>query len=240
MPKDPFQLPRTFTESLALVSPEHLIIRDQNGVHRAFLSATLVDYINRLYKRKTIEAKSYRLPTLKPASIVNLLPTDPFSGPVVGGGKHTMETIVPETSDLIAFSKSTSVISKDPVESLNLVWTGRMGPRLTQAKQTLAIQERRAAEERDAENKSDAKSAEDDEGLLGKKILQIKQRGQEFSARYVSTSYIVRGTESSQATEFAKFTWRTEEGQLGFFLFIPAISIVCKGITRYLGPKANP
>jgi hypothetical protein len=103
----------------------------------------------------------------------------------VGGGKHTTETVVQETSDLIAFSKSPSVISKDPVESLHLVWTGKMGPRLTHAKHTQELEDRRAAEERDAENKSDAKSGEDDEGGLNKRFFAIKQRGQEFSARLV-------------------------------------------------------
>jgi hypothetical protein len=157
----------------------------QTGPAQAFLSAALVNHINRQYQRKTVEAKSYRIPTLKPASLVHLIPTDPFSGPVVGSSRHTTETAVQETSDLIAFSKSPSVISKDPVESLHLVWTGKMGPQLMHAKHTQEVEDRRAAEERDAENKSDAKSGEDEEGGLNKRFFAIKQRGQEFSARLV-------------------------------------------------------
>jgi hypothetical protein len=155
------------------------------GPSQAFLSAALVNHINHQYKRKMAEAKPYRIPTLKPASLVHLIPTDPFSGPVVGSGKHTADTIVQETSDLIAFSKSPSVISKDPVESLHLVWTGKMGPELTHARHAQEVEDRRAAEERDAENKSDAKSGEDEEGGLNKRFFAIKQRGQEFSARLV-------------------------------------------------------
>ncbi|KIM25568.1 hypothetical protein M408DRAFT_331115 [Serendipita vermifera MAFF 305830] len=197
VPRDPFQYPRLFTESLALVSPEHLAFADQNGTPRAFLSAALVDYINRQYKRKTVEVKPYRLPALKPASLVNLLPTDPFSGPVAGGSKSAPETVVVETSDLIAFSKSSSVISKDPVESLHLVWTGRMGPRLAHAKHTQEIEDRRAAEERDAENKSDAKSGEDEDRFpkqgLSAGLSAIKQRSQGISARLTNLPSLQSG-----------------------------------------------
>lgn len=127
-----------------------------------------------------MESKTHRL---NPSSLVSLLPTDPFSGPVVGVPKSPVDSTVSETSDLIAFSKSSSVTSKDPIESLQLVWTGKLGPVLSHAKHAQELEERRAAEERDAENKSDARSGEDDEGLLNKGIYAIKQRGQEISSR---------------------------------------------------------
>lgn len=63
------------------------------------------------------------------------------------------------------------------------MWTGKLGPVLSHAKHAQELEERRAAEERDAENKSDARSGEDDEGLLNKGIYAIKQRGQEISSR---------------------------------------------------------
>ena len=55
---------------------------------------------------------------------------------------------------------------------------------MSHAKHAQEMEGRRAAEERDVENKSDARSGEDDEGLLNKGIYAIKQRGHEFSARY--------------------------------------------------------
>jgi hypothetical protein len=152
-----------------------------NAPIRASLNAVFVDHINRQFKRKIVESKTHRL---NPSSLVNLLPTDPFSGPVVGVPRSPIDSTVNETSDLIAFSKSHCVASKDPIESLQLIWTGKLGPALSHAKHAQEIEERRAAEERDVENRSDARSGEDDEGLLNKSIYAIKQRGQGFSARY--------------------------------------------------------
>jgi hypothetical protein len=167
-----------------MTAPPHMTRQAaEGGPARAFLSASLVEHINRQYKRKTVEAKSYRLPNLNPTSLVNLIPTDPFSGPAGGGNRSNTEVIIPATSDLIAFSKSSCVISKDPIESLQLVWTGKMGPVLSHARQAMAIEERRLAEERDAENKSDARSGEDEEGLLNKGLFAIRRGGQEISAR---------------------------------------------------------
>jgi hypothetical protein len=156
------------------------------------LNAAFVDHINREYKRKTVESKSSRIPNLNP---INLLPTDSLSSiassPVVssigsniaaiGSNKATIEAIVAETSDLSAFSRSTSVVSKDPIESLQLVWTGKMGPNLTHAKQLYELELRRATEEREKEkereHKSDHKSGDDEDGLFAKRgIWALRQR----------------------------------------------------------------
>lgn len=163
-----------------MVCPTHMTRQTPNAAPRAFLSAALVEYINRQYKRKVVESRTHRL---NPSSLVSLLPTDTFPGPVAGIPRPAAEQVVPETSDLISFSKSSLVISKDPIETLQLIWTGKMGPALTHAKHAQLEKERRAAEERDAENKSDARSGEDEEGLLNKGLYVIRKGGQEFSAR---------------------------------------------------------
>lgn len=177
---------------MATICPTHIAAprvppSQPKGLPRTFLSAAFIDHINREYKRKTVESKASRIPNLN-LNPINLLPAESFaSSPVVGsksgissGIKGTTEAVVAETSDLGSFSRSTSVVSKDPIESLQLVWTGKMGPSLTYAKQLQEMGQRRAAEEkereRDAENKSDARSGEDDESLLKQGIFAIKQR----------------------------------------------------------------
>ncbi|KAG8804735.1 hypothetical protein FRC20_003849 [Serendipita sp. 405] len=186
VPKDPFQHPRAFTEALAIVSPAHLTRTGSTGFPQAFLSAALVDHINRQYKRKTTESKpafialgEKTLATLRPSESLSMN----FSSSIVGSSRTAQETVVRETSDLISFTKSQSVISKDPIESLQFVWTGKMGPGLLHAKHAQEIEERMRAEERDLENKSDARSGEDDEGVIGKGISALRQ---EISSRLPS------------------------------------------------------
>lgn len=200
MPKDPFLHPVAFTEALAAICPAHINTSRTHSTGqgsapaRAFLNAAFVDHINREYKRKTVESKTSRIPNLNP---INLLPTDSLSSiassPVVssigsigniaaiGSGKTPVEAIVAETSDLSSFSRSTSVVSKDPIESLQLVWTGKMGPSLSHAKHLHEMEQRRTTEEREREkereHKSDHKSGDDEEGLFGKRgIRALKQR----------------------------------------------------------------
>ncbi|KAG8814770.1 hypothetical protein FRC17_000976, partial [Serendipita sp. 399] len=184
VPKDPFQHPRAFTEALALVSPAHLTRPGPTGNPQAFLTASLINHINGQYKRKTTESKP-SLIALGEKTLATLRPSESLTFPssIVGSTRMAPESVVRETSDLIAFTKSQSVISKDPIESLQFVWTGKMGPGLLHAKHAQEMEERIRAEERDLENKSDARSGDDDERVIGKGISALRQ---EISARLPS------------------------------------------------------
>ncbi|CAG7848712.1 SubName: Full=Related to SIN3 protein-binding protein STB2 {ECO:0000313/EMBL:CCA69064.1} [Serendipita indica DSM 11827] len=208
VPKDPFQYPDKFTEALAQASPAHMTRLGPSGVPRAYLSAALIDHINRQHKRKTVEAKSYRIgigPLAAPNALASLIPSS--ESMMAGSSKSAPDAVAPETSDLIAFVKSPSVISKDPIESLQLIWTGKLGPGLTHAKQAQEVEEKRLAEERDAENKSDAKSGEDEESMLGKGFSVLRQTGQEITARLNSLPVGGRRKQSMDVTSSPHFLY---------------------------------
>lgn len=136
------------------------------GPPASYLTAHFVEYINRLYRRKMVEGtKPYRITNLNPTALVNLLPTETFSSQGGPSARTTAEAVITETSDLNSFSKSSVVISKDPIETLQLVWTGKIGP-MIQARLTQEQEVR--VDQRDAGNRSDTRSGDDEDRLFGR------------------------------------------------------------------------
>jgi hypothetical protein len=115
---------------------------------------------------------------LNTSTFTSLLPNETFSPTGIGG------PLLTETANLEEFVKSSAVVigSKEAIESLQAVWTGRKGPSL------IAAEGGADDEKRDGFTTPGGVEDEDEDRLfnLMHPFTALKQKGQDISARYVA------------------------------------------------------
>ena len=111
-------------------------------------------------------------------ALTNLLPNETFSPTGIGG------PLLAETTNLEGFVKSSAVVigSKEAIESLQAVWTGRKGPGL------IAAEGGADDERRDGLITPGGLEDEDEDRLfnLMHPFTALRQKGQDISARHVA------------------------------------------------------
>lgn len=150
VPRDPFLHPRQFTQCLVYALPSR---GPQHGPVTArltsvFLNSITVDQISRQYRSH--QAASNK--GLKPMVVLpGYFTTDTFAA------RNAPAPLLQETANLEEFAGSSAVDSKEAIESLAMIWTGKVGPSIMAEREREGEEDSvmKWSEERDARSSDD-------------------------------------------------------------------------------------